>query len=152
MGRTKNPHEASNKKNLEAFIASEIVALDKRTMDMLIYVGEAATTEARRHHSYKDQTGNLSSSMGYAIKNTTGKTSVGKFKKLKPESKDGPIKGKELAEAKLKNVKTDPKAYTLVIVAGMHYAKKVSARYNVLQSSQRVAKDLLTRYTQAIRR
>ena len=36
-------------------------------MRRLQYLGEQCITEARKNHSYKDQTGNLTSSIGYVI-------------------------------------------------------------------------------------
>ena len=145
--RTDQAQNERNKANLSAFIAGQITALDKRTSDMLAYVGEQAVKEARRKHSYKDQTGNLTSSMGYSIVDMNGNIRLGRFAQTKPTADQGPREGEKVAKECAEAIRPKANTYTLVVVAGMSYAPYVSAKYNVLQSSERVAKELFARFT-----
>lgn len=136
-----------NKANLSAFIAGQITEFDKRTSDMLAYVGEQAVKEARRKHSYKDRTGNLTSSMGYSTVDRHGNIRLGQFVQTKPTADKGPREGEKVAKERAEAIRPKANTYTLVVVAGMDYAPYVSAKYNVLQSSERVAKELFARFT-----
>ena len=145
--RTDHAQNERNKANLSAFIAGQITELDKRTISMMSYVGEQAVKEARRKHSYKDQTGNLTSSMGYSIVDIHGNKHLGQFVQTKPTADKGSREGEKVAGNRAGSIRPKANTYTLVIVAGMSYAPYVSAKYNVLQSSERVAKELFARFT-----
>ena len=145
--RTDQAQNERNKANLSAFIAGQITELDKRTISMMAYVGEQAVTEARRRHSYTDRTGNLTSSMGYSIVDMNGNKHLGQFIQTKPKATEGVPEGEKVASDRASRVRKKANTYTLVIVAGMDYAPYVSAKYNVLQSSERVAKELFARFT-----
>ena len=145
--KTDHAQNERNKANLSAFIAGQITALDKRTISMMSYVGEQAVKEARRKHSYKDQTGNLTSSMGYSIVDMNGNKHLGKFVQTKPTADKGSREGEKVAGDRAGSIRKKANTYTLVVVAGMSYAPYVSAKYNVLQSSERVAKELFARFT-----
>lgn len=145
--RTDQAQNERNKANLSAFIAGQITELDKRTSDMIAYVGEQAVTEARRKHSYKDRTGNLTSSMGYSIVDINGNKHLGQFVQTKPKATKGVPEGEKVANDRVGSIRPKANTYTLVVVAGMDYAPYVSAKYNVLQSSERVAKELFARFT-----
>lgn len=136
-----------NKANLSAFIAGQITELDKRTISMMAYVGEQAVKEARRRHSYTDRTGNLTSSMGYSIVDMNGNKHLGQFVQTKATADKGSREGEKVANDRAGSIRQKPNTYTLVVVAGMDYAPYVSAKYNVLQSSERVAKELFARFT-----
>ena len=145
--KTDHTQNKRNKANLSAFIAGQITELDKRTISMMAYVGEQAVTEARRRHSYTDRTGNLTSSMGYSIVDMNGNKHLGQFIQTKPKATEGVPEGEKVASDRASRVRKKANTYTLVIVAGMDYAPYVSAKYNVLQSSERVAKELFARFT-----
>lgn len=136
-----------NKANLSAFIAGQITELDKRTISMMAYVGEQAVKEARRRHSYTDRTGNLTSSMGYSIVDMNGNKHLGQFVQTKATADKDSREGEKVANDRAGSIRQKPNTYTLVVVAGMDYAPYVSAKYNVLQSSERVAKELFARFT-----
>lgn len=145
--KTDHTQNERNKANLSAFIAGQITELDKLTISMMSYVGEQAVKEARRKHSYKDQTGNLTSSMGYSIVDMNGNKHLGQFIQTKPTADKGSREGEKVAGNRAGSIRKKANTYTLVIVAGMSYAPYVSAKYNVLQSSERVAKELFARFT-----
>ena len=109
----------------------------------LQYIGELAVTTARttsmKGRDFRDQTGNLRSSMGYVIAyngkvmNSAGFTQVN-------SGAQGAMNGKSLAERLANEVS---KGYVLVVVAGMKYATYVSAKgYDVLDSAENTAEKL----------
>ena len=52
---------------VEAYLDEQIERIEQLIIYNLSYVGEQCLTEARSTNSYKDQTGNLRSSIGYII-------------------------------------------------------------------------------------
>ena len=52
---------------VEAYLDEQIERIEQLIIYNLSYVGEQCLTEARNTNSYKDQTGNLRSSIGYTI-------------------------------------------------------------------------------------
>ena len=86
--------------------------MKKKTIKALSYLGERCVIEARTNHTYKDQTGALTASIGYLIfKNgevvngsfaRRERTPVSMWEVVKKGEKttpeDGAEKGKELAE------------------------------------------------------
>ena len=109
----------------------------------LAYIGEQCLNAARQTDSYKDQTGNLRSSIGYVIVEDGRVVQASDFS---PSDKGtdkatGQATGKAYANELAARF---PSGLTLLIVAGMNYAAYVSAKgYDVLDSSELKA-DLLT--------
>jgi hypothetical protein len=110
---------------------------------VLRYVAELAINEARANGSYRDVTGNLRSSVGYAIiidgkildQNFTG-------------ANEGVSKGKSLA----RELASQQPEIALVIVAGMKYASQVESRgRNVLTSAEQLAKTMLPNLLRQLR-
>ena len=116
-------------------------AREKVLLNTLLYVGEKSLIKARENGNYTDQTGNLRSSIGYAILNN-GKV----LKKAYGEVvKDG-IKGKSEANKFLMSLLANAPqtGFVLIVVAGMNYASYVENNgYDVLTSSELYAKQLL---------
>lgn len=120
--------------------------LDKNIVTRMAYVGEMAVNEARSYghgKDYKDRTGNLRSSTGYAMTRDGEIVSVSSFDDVPPtedakgESGKGGAIGKEKAKELAGQI---PQGYALVVVAGMEYAEYVAAKgYDVLDSAERVA-------------
>ena len=52
---------------VDAYLEEQIQRIEQQTIYNLSYVGERCLNEARSTNSYKDQTGNLRSSIGYVI-------------------------------------------------------------------------------------
>jgi pyrimidine deaminase RibD-like protein len=106
----------------------------------LIYVGEEAVKEARQHHRYKDQTGNLRSSVGYVVVVDGEIVSESSFEQVSTGA-EGSQEGRNYAE---RIAKQHPQGIALVVVAGMNYAKYVAGRgYDVLQSAELLSKKLV---------
>lgn len=123
-------------------IADEI----KRTLS---YLGEQCRTRIRdrsQEESWIDHTGNLRSSIGYAVFAYGKKVMEGAFEVVK-EGKEGKEAGKryvkELAEE-------FSKVYALVVVAGMSYAEYVEAieSKDVLASTELWARARIDEYMQ----
>ena len=108
----------------------------KAIVDIFSYIGEESVKKAREDHekNWKDQTGNLRSSIGYMVtyngkevlRNgfapTQGKTGNGA---------EGQAEGQRVIEG-LKGTNTE--GFALIVVAGMNYAEhlEASGKYDVL--------------------
>ena len=103
-------------------------------------LGMRCVAEARRKGSYKDQTGNLRSSIGYVIAdkgNIIGSSDFGVVKKGLQGSTDGCSFAQQIAASY-------PSDLVLIVVAGMNYAVHVQHKgYDVLASAETLARDLV---------
>lgn len=119
---------------------------DWATRMMLARAGEEFVTLARGIHTYKDRTGNLRSSTGYAIFKDGRRIGSSVFNAHvgEPEKKDGE-KGVTAGEQLARAVgRTHSKGYVLVCFAGMSYAAAVEAKgYDVITHSADKAEDFL---------
>lgn len=113
----------------------------------LSYVGERVLNEARSSGSYKDQTGNLRSSVGYVIV-VDGKV----VKSSSFETVKGGGQGSSEGRAYVQTlVSKFPQGIALIVVAGMNYASYVSARgYNVLDTAEVLAQRLVPQMLQQL--
>ena len=103
-------------------------------IDTLSFVGEQCVKEARLSGKYTDRTGNLRSSIGFAIVQDGRIIRQSSFEKVKPTATNGSKTGKELIR-ELAAANGD--GLVLILVAGMDYAIHVEARgYNVLNSAE----------------
>lgn len=150
-GRMITPIQIIDKQIQERIEAACLVIVNT-----LCYVGERCITEARDNGSYQDQTGNLRSSIGYAVvwdgkvvqMDHVDKVIVKKDGKVTSEGKDGVTEGQDYLSSRIK--KARKKGIVLIVTAGMNYAEYVEAKgYNVLSSAELKAepliKSLLTR-------
>lgn len=119
-------------------LEQEIQKREKKIIKSLNYIGMTCIAEARNNGNYIDQTGNLRSSIGYAIlKNGTPIKTLG-FQKVK-KGDEGLKKGENL----IKSVAYEfGSGYVLIVVAGMNYAAYVETKRNVISSSEILAKQL----------
>lgn len=99
---------------------------EEKTLKLLQAGGEKFVEIARKSGSYKDQTGNLRSSIGYVIAKN-GDVIVENFKRSDKgiNGSEGMSKGKQVAEEISLSFTG---GYILVGVAGMDYAAAVEAR------------------------
>ena len=116
------------------FVAGQVKAfqerLEKATVFQLQYLGEELAKYAKDNHTYTDQTGNLTNSIGYAV-----------VKQGKILNYGGEIQPGEGAEEGLKVAQQMaaklPNSFSLIIVAGMNYAAYVEAKgYDVILPAQ----------------
>ena len=131
------------KEEIERYVDEQVSRLRQVLLRNLAYIGEQCLNAARQTDSYKDQTGNLRSSIGYVIVEDGRVVQASDFS---PSDKGtdkatGQATGKAYANELAARF---PSGLTLLIVAGMNYAAYVSAKgYDVLDSSELKA-DLLT--------
>ena len=124
---------------------------DKRVrqaaIDTLMYVGESCVTEARNNGRYKDQTGNLRSSIGYVVVDNGRIVHQGASQKYL-EGTQGETEGIKTA----RQVASDmSRGIALIVVAGMNYAVYVEARgLNVLSSAELLAESLTPQLLKAV--
>jgi hypothetical protein len=99
-------------------------------------VGENFVNDARSIRTYKDQTGNLRSSIGYIIARD------GNIIQENIEGKaEGRSQAKKIADEVLKE---NRKGFVLIVIAGMEYAAAVESKgYDVITGSVPAAKTLL---------
>ena len=129
------------KKVIRAQIADTVGKYRQLLIRQLFVVGEKCINDARLNGSYKDRTHNLRSSIGYCIVDNGNLVTVSGFKQIEG-GKVGPQKGREYLESLIKeNTVNGP---TLIVVAGMNYAKFVADKgYNVLDSAEMLAEKLV---------
>lgn len=125
-------------------------AVDKQKTvltDVFCYVGESCVIEARNGGTYKDQTGNLRSSIGYVVLDDGRVCLKGGFQKTKQGGNGASEGDKFMSQLIAKN----KKGIILIVVAGMNYAACVEAKgYNVITSAELLAKQLVPQMMQQL--
>ena len=131
----------TSQKVIKAHIEDEMGRYRMRLLTWLHVIGEKCVNDARLQGSYKDRTGNLRGSTGYAVVDQGRIVTVGGFKQVL-DGKDGPPNGRNYLNGLIEeNPLIGP---TLIVVAGMNYAKYVHDRgYNVLDSAEMLAEKLV---------
>lgn len=131
---------------IDDFVQSKIERLERLIIRNLAYVGETCVNVARDTNSYKDQTANLRSSIGYILIKNGEVIQMSSFQKEKDKDGNiggdaGVLEGPKFAKSLIKNF---PQGIVLVVVAGMNYAHHVASNgYDVLDSAQLVAEKLV---------
>lgn len=125
---------------VEAYLDEQIERIEQLIIYNLSYVGDQCLTEARNTNSYKDQTGNLRSSIGYTIVKDGRVIRQSDFAVVRKGS-EGKSEGEQFARSLASKF---PEGIVLIVVAGMNYASYVSAKgYNVLDSAELLADRLV---------
>lgn len=120
------------KESIKRHIINEMAKVETSVVNRMVYVGETFVRNARMNHTYKDQTGNLTASIGYMVLHN-GQT--------KAESSVGPAQAQTFS-AELKSRFT--LGYALIVYAGMDYAASVESQgKDVLTASSTIAKKQL---------
>ena len=121
---------------IDRYTEQRLRGLEQAVIRTLTYCGEVCLNVARSTNSYKDQTGNLRSSIGYVVAVDGRIVNQSDFETVKKGgngSKQGAAFAKQL-------VRRFPKGVCLIVVAGMDYAVHVKNRgYDVLDSSELTA-------------
>ena len=124
-------------------ISDDIERVGQRVIQYLFVIGEKCVNDARLQGSYKDQTGNLRGSTGYAVVDKGKVITVGGLKEVKG-SAEGPAKGEAYLEELVSQLDSSG-GPVLIVVAGMNYAKYVADKgYNVLDSAELLAEQLIS--------
>ncbi len=115
-------------------IKASVEAKMKVIINTFCYVGEQCIVEARDNGDYTDQTGNLRSSIGYAVL-WNGKIIQKECADKVKNGDEGTSKGEKFLSDRIK--KAQKKGVVLIVTAGMNYAEYVEAKgYNVLTSAE----------------
>lgn len=125
---------------IDEYIAQQVERIINALIYNLQYVGERCLNAARETNSYKDQTGNLRSSLGYVITRDGKIVYQSNFEVVK-QGGSGAKSGIQFAK---EIVRQFPEGIVLVVVAGMHYAQYVSATgRDVIDSAELLADKLV---------
>ncbi len=109
-------------------------------VNTLVYVGEEVLAIARNNHKYIDQTGNLTSSIGYAVVEDGKVVKQSSFAQVKEGSK-GTNEGREFLQ---RLISENSSGIVFIMVAGMEYAVYVEAMsLDVLDSAEQAAQRLI---------
>ena len=128
------------KAEIDRFIAARIEAINNALVYNMCAIGEQVLNAARSTNSYKDQTGNLRSSIGYAVSVDGNIVQISSFEVVK-NGDEGATEGKEYV---MQLIRDYPQGIVLIVVAGMNYATYVSAKgKDVLDSSELLAEKLV---------
>lgn len=114
--------------------------LCRRTESRLIFnlqkIGEDVVSHARQSHTYTDRTGNLTSSMGYALV-VDGRIRASSGFEVVRDGAEGVAEGQAYAK-ELAN--QHPQGIVLIVVAGRQYASYVADRgFDVLDGAETLA-------------
>lgn len=127
---------------LDFMIAARIKRLKQAIIKDLSHVGERVRNEAIENGSYTDRTSNLRSSVGYIIVADGNIVYESSFGRPEQATEEGRNAGLEYARSIAMEFPND---IVLIVVAGMKYAKYVSARgYDVLDSAELLAEKLIS--------
>ena len=123
----------SPKGAVNAAVLRQVLLMKQSLYNTLARVGEECVSYARTNGSYMDQTGNLRSSVGYAvIDNGTVKSKSG-FGTVK-QGAEGSSQGKDFLR---EIISQQGKGLVLIVVAGMNYATYVEAKsYDVISGAE----------------
>lgn len=113
-------------------------------VELFCFVGENCIIEARNGGDYTDRTGNLRSSIGYAVLRDGKVVQRNCVDKVK-NGDEGVSKGDKFLSSCIKKAKRK-KGITLIVTAGMNYAEYVEAKgYNVISSAELKSGTLIKR-------
>ena len=112
------------KQRLEADMLQFKQRQERVILKRLKAIGEEAINTARTNRKYFDQSGNLTSSIGYVILHRGSIVKKAGFDKTK-EGDEGVRRGESLATSLAKDY---PHDFALIVVAGMDYAAYVEAK------------------------
>lgn len=124
----------------ERFVRRRTEDIIERLVDGLVEIAEETCRTARTSHRYQDQTGNLSSSIGYCILRDGEIIREGGFEVVK-DGAEGAARGREY----LRQLAPEhPNGIVLLIVAGMEYSAYVEAMgLDVLDSARIRTRELV---------
>jgi hypothetical protein len=122
-----------NQADIRAEFAKAAQEFQKSIILVLSYLGELCVNHARNLKTYRDQTGNLRSSIGYIIVKD-GKVVKQSFTGSKAEGKQ---RAQQVASELISEI---GQGWALIVVAGMNYALSVESRgLDVLSSAELLA-------------
>lgn len=135
--------------SLDNYFRKVMDIIKEETIRTLSYLGEQATARIRNRtaeESWIDHTGNLRSSIGYAVSDHGRKQIQSAFQQVL-NGTEGATEGKRLLDELVSRYSS---TYALIVVAGMSYADYVEALDNkdVLASTELWARSMIDGYLQ----
>lgn len=128
------------KRNEEEYVRRRLEKAEERLIEGLVEIADVTCETASHSHKYQDQTGNLSSSIGYCILRDGEIIREGGFRIVK-NGAEGAARGREYLHQLAQEHK---EGIVLLIVAGMEYAGYVEARgFDVLDSAEIHTRELI---------
>jgi hypothetical protein len=132
-------HQLTPENQISQYLEEELRKREQVIINVLNRVGMACLNEARNNGSYIDQTGNLRSSIGYAILRDGNISTQSNFQQVK-----GGSAGKASGNGFVQELASKyNRGIVLIVVAGMNYAAYVETKRNVLSSSELLASRLV---------
>ena len=132
--------QVTPKSAINAYFNKRLQMVKSAMIESLAYVGEEALKQARTRHRYKDQTGNLTSSIGYCILDNGRVVFESDFASVL-NGKEGSREGRDYLR---KLISENSSGLVFIMVAGMPYAQYVEAmNLDVLESAEMLAKRML---------
>lgn len=130
---------------IEKYTKQQLERLRLVVVRNLAYIGEKCVNAARSTDSYKDQTGNLRSSIGYVIVEDGNIINMSDF--TASDKGTDRVTGQKTGKSYIKELAAKfPRGYCLIVVAGMNYACYVSAKgFDVLDGSELLADSLVSK-------
>lgn len=132
-----------SRREVESYLARKRLLIERAIISRLKLLGEKCVAEARSLNTYKDQSGNLRSSIGYVIVKNGAIIHSSNFEQVQPwsSSDDAAFNGGEIGEKYAQKLGLEHSSgYALVVVAGMSYASYVEAMgKDVLSSAEHLA-------------
>lgn len=114
---------------------------NRELLNIAAYIGEKAVEYARKNGSYKDQTGNLRSSIGYAVVHDKKVILKDALEKVK-NGVEGVQVGNQFRNELIKE--QQKKGISMIVLAGMDYAAAVeSTNRDVISGSELMVKKLV---------
>lgn len=134
--------------NVSQYLSEKAERFREACLNNLMYVGEQAVNEARQRGRYKDQTGNLRSSIGYCVLEDGKVIKESSFEVFK-QGAQGSQKGREFLH---RLISENSSGLVLIVVAGMEYAAYVEAKnLNVLDSAEQLAERMLPQLMKSLK-
>lgn len=128
-------------REISGFTGQQISKYEKVLLNIFCEAGEECIIEAKNGGTYTDWSGNLRSSIGYAVLRDGKVYQQGQVEQTK-DGKKGIEEGKKYLEDRIKKAKQE--GIVLIVTAGMNYAEYVEARGKVvLKSAELKALDIV---------
>ena len=118
----------TTKAEIDNVVSMMIERLHRALIRQMCYIGERCLKAARSTNTYKDQTGNLRSSIGYVVVEDGTIVQMSSFDVVK-QGQQGKQQGRSFV---LDLIDEFPKGIVLIVVAGMNYAAYVEAKGKVV--------------------
>ncbi len=132
--------------DIQKYMQQQLKRQERTLVNTLMYIGTQCVNRARESNGYKDQTGNLRSSIGYIVAVNGRVRSASDFQPVGGSIGNGEQGSKTGRDYAKELVAQYPQGAVLIVVAGMHYAKYVAATgRDVIASAELEAKQLIPR-------